>query len=213
MSVFAGERLGCIRGERVVFAGLSFHIAAGSALTVTGPNGAGKSSLLRLMAGLLPPAAGTLTWNGASVTDDPEAHRRRISWLGHADAVKPGLTAVENATFWATLAGRSRPVEAAADALGRLGLGALLDTPGRYLSQGQRRRVALSRLLVARCPLWILDEPTVGLDAAAVALVEGLLARHLGAGGLAVLATHVAIALPDSRPLVLGAAPAGGDPC
>ena len=203
--VFAGQGLDCIRGERLVFSGLSFRVEAGSAMVLVGPNGAGKSSLLRLMAGLLPPAAGMLSWNGAAIPDDPEAHRRRIAWLGHGDAVKPGLTTLENAIFWATLAGHERPGDGALDALARLGLEALRDTPGRFLSQGQRRRLALTRLLVTASPLWLLDEPTVALDAASVALVEGLLAGHLRAGGLVVLATHVPVALSGSRQLDLGA--------
>ncbi len=207
--MFVGQGLGCIRGERLVFSDLSFHLSAGSALLLVGANGTGKSSLLRLMAGLLPPAAGTLSWNGIAIADDPDAHRRRLCWLGHLDAVKPGLTSLENATFWATIAGNRQPREAAGGALDRLGLGPLADTPGRFLSQGQRRRVALSRLLVADAPLWLLDEPTVGLDAAAVATVEALLAGHLGAGGSVVLATHVPIALPGGRHLALGGASAG----
>ncbi|WP_374444208.1 heme ABC exporter ATP-binding protein CcmA [Stella sp.] len=206
MSVFAGSDLGCVRGERPVFRHLSFSVESGSALTLTGANGAGKSSLLRLMAGLLPAAAGRLTWDGGDVAADPEAHRGRIAWIGAGDAVKPNLTVLENARFWAEVAGGRRGAAAAAlDRFGldRFGLAGLADTPARFLSQGQRRRLALSRLLAVRRPVWLLDEPTVGLDAGAVAGFEAVLAEHCRDGGLAVLATHVPIATPGARVLVL----------
>jgi|JI10StandDraft_1071094.scaffolds.fasta_scaffold179840_4 heme exporter protein A len=204
MSVFAGSDLGCIRGERVVFRNLSFSVESGAALTLAGPNGAGKSSLLRLMAGLVPAAAGRLSWDGADIALDPDAHRARIAWVGHGDALKPGLTALENARFWADLAGGDPALPAIA--LARFGLAALADTPARFLSQGQRRRLALSRLLAGRSALWLLDEPTVGLDAASVAAFEAILAAHCRGGGLAVLATHVPIATPGGRVLALGRA-------
>ncbi|BBK40245.1 cytochrome c biogenesis ATP-binding export protein CcmA [Allostella vacuolata] len=200
-SRFTGAGLGCVRGERIVFQGLSFEVAGGTALTLIGPNGAGKSSLLRLMAGLLAPAAGKLLWNGAPVADDPDAHRARLRWLGHGDGIKPGLSALENAAFWAALAGA--PGEAALGALQRMGLGPLAETPARFLSQGQRRRLALTRLLLGGAALWLLDEPTVGLDAGSVAVVEALLADHCRAGGMVVLATHVPIAVPAGQVLEL----------
>ncbi|BBK33927.1 heme exporter protein A [Stella humosa] len=205
MSVFAGIGLSCVRGERLVFRDLDFRVEAGTALTLLGPNGAGKSSLLRLMAGLVAPVAGQMRWDDAAVADDPEAHRARLRWLGHGDGIKAGLTAAENAAFWGALAGPGGLDVAAA--LDRLGLDGVADTPARYLSQGQRRRLALTRLLLGRAPLWLLDEPTVGLDAASVAIVEAMLDRHCRDGGLAVLATHVPIATPGARTLRLG--PAG----
>lgn len=205
MSVFAGSGLACVRGERPVFRQLSFAVESGTGLTLAGPNGAGKSSLLRLMAGLLQPAAGGLTWDGESVADDPEAHRARIAWIGHGDGVKPGLTALENARFWAEIAGAT--ASSAAAALDCFGLAHLADTPARFLSQGQRRRLALARLVVAPRSLWLLDEPTVGLDAASVAGFEAVLADHCRAGGMAVLATHIRVAVPGGQVLTLGRAP------
>ncbi|MCC7272450.1 MAG: ATP-binding cassette domain-containing protein, partial [Alphaproteobacteria bacterium] len=130
--------------------------------------------------------------------------RARLRWLGHADALKPPLTARENVAFWASLAGAPDPAAAALAALERLALGPLADTPARWLSQGQRRRVALARLAAVPAPLWLLDEPTVGLDADAVAAVEALLALHRAAGGIAVVATHVPIALPGAATLMMG---------
>ncbi|MGE0714678.1 MAG: cytochrome c biogenesis heme-transporting ATPase CcmA [Alphaproteobacteria bacterium] len=209
MSAFAGEGLGCIRGERVVFADLSFRVDAGDALVLTGANGSGKSSLLRLMAGLAPPAAGRLTWDGVPVAEDPESHRARLRWIGHADAVKPALTARENALFWARLAGAADPAATVSAALDRLALAAIADSPARWLSQGQRRRLALARLLAAGpASLWLLDEPTVGLDGPTVASLEELLAGHRAAGGIVVASTHVPIALPGAAQLALVSPPA-----
>ena len=155
--------LAAFRGERLVFRDLDFTVAAGGALLLTGPNGSGKSTLLRLLAGLLRPAAGTLTWDGADALADLSAHARRVAYLGHQDAVKPALTAVENLRFAARLSGG-----AAGTALAAVGLQDLADLPTRMLSAGQRRRLALARLALSQSPLWLLDEPTIGLDTASV---------------------------------------------
>jgi len=200
---FSGDGLGCVRGERRVFRDLSFAVAPGGALILAGANGAGKSSLLRLMAGLLPPVAGRLSWDGIRVADDPEAHRARLRFLGHLDALKPALTALENVAFWARLYGLAEPVAAAAAALDRMGLAGQADLPARYLSQGQRRRAALARVLLGRAPLWLLDEPTQGLDEASQRRLEAVLGAHRAAGGIAVVSTHVPLALPGAATLRL----------
>ncbi|HVO13703.1 MAG TPA: heme ABC exporter ATP-binding protein CcmA [Alphaproteobacteria bacterium] len=195
---FTGHDLSCIRAERLVFQGVGFDIASGGALKLTGPNGSGKSSLLRLMAGLLRPASGTLAWNGGDPADEPGEFRAALRYLGHQDAVKPALTVAENLDFWASLAGARGDGTAA---LSAFGLAALAPLPARFLSAGQRRRLALARLVAAPGRLWLLDEPTVGLDRASVAALEAAVARHRDAGGLVVVATHTEIALPGAAEL------------
>lgn len=191
--------LACLRGEqRVVFAGLSFTLDAGGALLLTGANGAGKSSLLRLLAGLLAPAEGVLLWQGEDALADRAAHARRLRYVGHGDALKPALTARENLGFFARLWGGE--VDAA---LAALGLGALADLPARVLSAGQKRRLGLARLALAPADLWLLDEPTTGLDAASVERLGTLLAAHRAAGGIVIAATHLPLPLPDARELRL----------
>lgn len=200
---FAGEALTCIRGERLVFDKLSFRAQSGEALLLTGPNGSGKSSLLRLMAGLLAPAAGRLLWNKEAVADDPEAHRARLHYVGHLDALKPALTVAENLAFYAALRG-TRADEATLDqAMTAFRIDRLADTPARFLSQGQRRRTALARILAAPAPLWLLDEPTLALDDASLAALGAVLTEHLAAGGHIVAATHAPIAVTASRRLEL----------
>ncbi len=207
---FAGEKLLCVRGERVVFAQLGFSIASGEALLLLGPNGSGKSSLLRLMAGLLKAAGGHLSWNGVPVSEDREAHSGRIHYVGHHDAIKPVLSVLENLRFWARLHDSKAGDATARAALDRLGLARLAEVPGKLLSAGQKRRLNLARLLAAPAPLWLLDEPTVALDRASVAVLEGIIAEHRAAGGMVVLSTHADVDLPLARPLHLDdyAAPA-----
>ncbi|MCH7795112.1 MAG: heme ABC exporter ATP-binding protein CcmA, partial [Proteobacteria bacterium] len=187
MSLFEGRDLLCVRGERRVFEGLSFTLAAGGLLVLTGPNGSGKSSLLRIMAGLLRPAAGALLWDGAPVRDDPDAQAARLQYLGHLDAVKPVLSVAENLMFWAALHGGG--AAEVTRALDGFDLGALAEVPGGMLSAGQKRRVALARLLAAPAEVWLLDEPTVGLDAASLARLTGAIAAHRARGGRLVVAT------------------------
>jgi heme exporter protein A len=200
---FTGAGLACVRGERLVFENLSFRARPGEALLLTGPNGSGKSSLLRLMAGLLPPESGRLAWGGSAVGDDPDAHRARIHYVGHLDAVKPALTVAENLGFYAALRGHRADPDRLARALQRFDLERLADTPARFLSQGQRRRAALARLLAAPAPLWLLDEPTLALDDASLARLAGVLSDHLAGGGLVVAATHAPIALAAAQRLAL----------
>jgi heme exporter protein A len=196
--VLAAEEVAVFRGERLVFRDLSLAVSAGGALVLAGPNGSGKSTLLRLLAGLIRPAAGRLLWDGADALTDLAGHGRRVVYLGHQDAVKPGLTAAENLRFAASVSGRSAVV-----ALTAVGLEALADLPARMLSAGQKRRLAISRLLLSAAPLWVLDEPTLGLDTASIERFGDLLARHRAAGGMVVAATHVPLPLPDAAGLRL----------
>ena len=193
--------MACIRGERPVFSGVSFRLERGGALALVGPNGAGKSSLLRILAGFLKPAGGTLEWDGAPIDDDWAAHRGRLHYVGHLDAVKPALTVAENLHGWARFRGAAR---AAPEALAALGIADLADVPGRYLSAGQKRRLALARVLATPAPLWLLDEPTVTLDADAAARVDAMIATHRAGGGMAIVATHGEIALDGAQRLDLG---------
>lgn len=203
MPVFAGSELSCLRGDRLVFTELDFSLSSGDALVLLGPNGSGKSSLLRVMAGLLKPIRGGLSWDGVPVPDEPDAHRAHIRYVGHLDAVKPVLTAAENLAFWAALGGAADPAANAHRALERLGVPHIAGVPGRYLSAGQKRRLNLARLLAAPATLWLLDEPTVALDRAAIALFEALIAAHRAAGGMVVLSTHTDIATPGGAELHL----------
>jgi heme exporter protein A len=202
---FEGSELACVRAGRIVFARLEFRVEAGGLLILRGPNGAGKSSLLRLMALLLPQAHGTLAWNGEDVAEDPDAHRARVAYAGHDDALKPGLTVAEDLEFHAALRGCCGRVEAA---LAAFGLDALAKTPARFLSAGQRKRVALARLIAAPASLWLLDEPSNGLDSGAVALLEAAIAAHREAGGIVVAATHLDFAGANATTLTLDGAKA-----
>jgi len=189
VSVFTGRDLTCLRGERLVFTGLSFRVAAGETLLLRGPNGSGKSSLLRCMAGLLAPIAGVQSWNDRPLAQDVDGHRARLRYLGHQDAVKPALTVQENLAFWQQLHGH-RDAAGIGRALADLALDHLADLPARLLSAGQRRRVALARLLAAPAVLWLLDEPTTALDDDSVERFVRMVGRHRDGGGMVVLSSH-----------------------
>ena len=191
------QALAAFRGERLVFRDLSFRVERGGALVLAGPNGSGKSTLLRLLAGLVRPAAGSLCWDGEDALADFPEHARRLAYIGHLDAVKPGLTVAENLAFAAHGA-------AVGPALEALGLAPLAGLPARMLSAGQKRRLALCRLALSTGPLWLLDEPTLGLDTASVTRFGALLARHRSGGGIVVAATHLPLPLPDAGELRLG---------
>ena len=194
--------LACVRAGRLVFSGVSFRAPAGALCAVTGPNGSGKSSLLRVLAGLLRPAAGTVAYDGRG-EDEPFVH-----YLGHADALKPALTLSEVLRFWMALfdaqgsEGSCDPSSAAE----RAGLAHALDLPTGVLSEGQRRRAGLARLLLAPRPLWLLDEPAAALDRDGEALLGRLMAEHLENGGMIVAATHQPLPLAPDQALELGAA-------
>ncbi|MGE5156768.1 MAG: heme ABC exporter ATP-binding protein CcmA [Gemmatimonas sp.] len=182
--------LTCVRSGREVFSGLSFEAAAGELLAVTGRNGSGKTSLLRLIAGLLPPGGGTLAFEGgdAELTLAEQAH-----YLGHRDALKPALSVLENLSFWRDFLGGE--AGSAPESLAAVGLAHAAHLPAGYLSAGQRRRLSLARLLTVRRPLWLLDEPTNALDAGGQDMVAGLMRAHLAGGGLIVAATHAPLGL------------------
>jgi len=201
-----GENLCCERGGRQVFRAISFRVAGGEALLVTGRNGAGKSSLLRMIAGLVRIADGTLALSGG----EPEAAiGEQAHYLGHLDALKPALTVAENLQFWAEFLGaRGNGVAAALDAVD---LAPLADLPAVYLSAGQRRRLSIARLLAVKRPLWLLDEPTSALDAGSQTRLAELMRGHLGSGGLIVAATHGGIGLERARELPLSPSPLVGE--
>jgi heme exporter protein A len=183
------EDLACRRGGRLLFEGVSARVEPGGALLLVGPNGAGKSSLLRLLAGLLPAAGGQVRFGG------------RRAFLGHDVALKPRQTLGTELAHWAALDGGSARLPAA---LGAMNLSALVDVPCRMLSSGQKRRAGLARVLAAGADLWLLDEPTAGLDAASAALLAGAMAAHRAAGGLVVAAVHGDIGLTAAQTVRLG---------
>ena len=200
ISALTAEKLTLMRGDRTLFRGLNFRVAAGQALAVEGANGAGKTSLLRLIAGFLTPAAGSLVLTTASGTiTDGEERGHYAAWLGHQDGLKSQLTVAEQILFFARL---YRSVSDPGAVLEQVGLQRQSALPCRYLSAGQRRRLALARLLVSGRSLWLLDEPFAALDVAGQALVGQLMALHCGAGGIVIAATHDPLGL-GNQSLVL----------
>jgi heme exporter protein A len=193
------EGLGFRRDERWIFRGLSFSLDPGEALLVRGRNGAGKSTLLRLLAGLARPAEGEIRWAGARVSGEYEAHAARLAYLGHLDGVKGALSVEDNLR----LPGLAREAAARRAALATFGLSPLAAFPARFLSAGQKRRLALARLLLKGAALWLLDEPGNGLDAASLAILGEVCAAHLARGGLLVATTHQPLPLPSARELSL----------
>ncbi len=188
--------LECVRGERSLFSGLDFRLEAGELLYLQGRNGAGKTSLLRMLIGLLPPETGEIRWQGKSIRSLGDEFRADLCYLGHLNAIKEELTPLENLLSAARLAGDVLTEDDALDALEQVGLAGREDLACRYLSQGQKRRVALARLVINRHPLWILDEPFVALDVAAVDWLAGVISAHLQRGGMAVMTTHQAVNIP-----------------
>jgi heme exporter protein A len=179
------ENLAAARGLRVLFEGLNLHVSEGESLELRGANGSGKSTLLRILAGLTRPHEGRVRYSGAGPDGNGEASRH---YLGHLDAVKPTETAVEQARFWARYFGRTQDVADAA--IKRVGLANRKAVPGRGLSAGQKRRLALTRLLIEPRPVWLLDEPTAALDTEGRELVMRLVAEHRATGGMVIAAVH-----------------------
>ncbi|MDO8895330.1 cytochrome c biogenesis heme-transporting ATPase CcmA [Nitrosomonas sp.] len=190
-----GISLACVRGDRELFKDISFSLEAGGLMQVRGPNGSGKTSLLRMLCGLSNPAAGEILWNGASIRSLNGDYFAAMTYIGHLSGTKDDLTVIENLRISSALAGYEINDTQASEALGYMGLGGREVLPVKILSQGQRRRVALARLLVCKTSLWILDEPLVALDVLAVKLIRELLEQHLKQGGMVVMTTHQEIDL------------------
>jgi len=196
----SGLDVRCVRGGREVFSGLDFEASSGEALAVTGPNGSGKTSLLRLIAGLLTVADGSIRLEGgeSELTLPEQAH-----YLGHRDALKSALSVMENLSFWRDFLGGE--VFDAGASLAAVGLDHAADLPAAYLSAGQRRRLSIARLLVVRRPVWLLDEPTNALDTAGQSMFAALMGDHLSRGGLIIAATHAPLGIA-ARELRIGGA-------
>lgn len=198
-ALLAVSGLAVLRGERLLFRDIEFALNAGDCLLIEGANGSGKTSLLRVVAGLMPPDSGEIRWRGSETRLEPQVFRAALAWHGHKSGLKQDLTLIENLRCEAAL----RPTRSLApdDLLGPLALSALTELPLRVLSAGQQRRVALARLLMTDVPLWLLDEPFTNLDRAGQALVNDLVRRHLAQGGVCVMAAHrgVSADLPTAR--------------
>jgi heme exporter protein A len=194
--MLVATNLECQKGNRRLFSGLGFSVERGQVLRVEGKNGSGKSSLIRMLCGLFKPDIGEIMWNGQRVTELGESYCAQLAYIGHNNGIKDELTAIENLCLSAQLSGTTVDYERVWLTLSEMGLNGRETLPTKLLSQGQKRRVALARLLVISKPLWLLDEPVASLDDHSVELMEGLIASHLSKGGLAVLTTHQPISTP-----------------
>jgi heme exporter protein A len=195
--------LSCVRGERRLFSGIDLAVAPGEWLHLQGENGAGKTSLLRILVGLTPAAEGDIRWKGESIGALGEDFRREMVYLGHHAAVKEDLTALENLQISAALDGADLAERDALAALFRMGLKGREELPVRVLSQGQKRRVLLARLLARKAALWVLDEPFTALDVKAVKMLSDLIGEHVAGGGMAVLTSHQSMPIAGGKSLVL----------
>lgn len=191
--------LQCIRGDRCLFSGIGFTVGEGELLHLYGHNGSGKTTLLRTLCGLISPSDGEVRWKNQLIRKQRDEYAAELLYLGHKNGLKDDLTGVENLLVACRLAGLTVNEDQAWDVLEQMGLRGHEDLPARVLSQGQQKRVALARLLLSKAPLWILDEPFVGLDVAAVALLEKVLAAHVAKGGMVILTTHQEVALTSGK--------------
>ena len=191
--------LECTRGDRRLFSGLNFTLKPGTLLHLQGTNGSGKTTLQRAICGLLLPQEGEIRWNGESIRSLKEEYCKEVVYLGHLNGIKNDLTGLENLRISATLDGDSIDDGKLWDALKRMGLMGFEDLPTKVLSQGQKKRVALARLLLSSARLWVLDEPFVGLDVHAVELLQSLIAEYVAGGGLVILTTHQEVALTSGQ--------------
>lgn len=193
------DDLACERSDRLLFSGLNLEVREGEALQVHGPNGSGKTSLLRILCGLALPSAGAVRWRGLDIFAQPMDYRAEILYIGHHNGVKLELSPLENLRVAQALTSRPGPISPL-HALERFDLAGFEDTPARALSAGQRRRVALARLLISRARIWVLDEPFTALDRSGVSIMESIIHGQLQEGGLVIFTTH--------QPLRLAAGPA-----
>lgn len=198
--------LSCVRGDRVLFRDLTFAVGSGDLVHLKGHNGSGKTTLLRALAGLLLPESGEILWQGKNIRKLREEYSRHLLYIGHLNGIKGDLTAVENLRIAATLDGFTLDEKKAWAVLGDIGLRGHEDLPSKHLSQGQKRRVALARLLANQSRVWILDEPFTALDVAAVQLLQDVIGRHVAQGGIAIVTTHQEVAMigEQTRTIVLG---------
>jgi heme exporter protein A len=194
-SILEVDKVGCVRGDRRLFSDMSFKLNPGSCVQLTGPNGSGKTSLLRIICGLMEPEEGEIRWQGANIRILGEEYFTAFTYVGHRNGVKEELTSIENLRISSGLSGSEVSPAEARDALGRIGLGGRENLAAHLLSEGQRRRLALARLVICKTALWVLDEVLTSLDKAAVGLISSLIEEHLNNGGMAIVATHQEMAI------------------
>lgn len=195
--------ISCVRGERELFSGLHLQVFAGQCLHIRGENGVGKTSLLRLLTGLASPDSGEVLWNGHPIKKEASEYHSKLLFLGHRDALKEDLCAIENLRMYTAIDGIALSEQDAFSALWRFGLKGREDLPVNYLSAGQKKRVLMARMVTRRAQVWILDEPFNALDSHAAQELQGLIAEHLDGNGLVLLTSHQPLAIPGLRVLDL----------
>lgn len=203
ISVLKAVELESIRGDRRLFSGLNLTVNEGDLLFVQGRNGSGKTTLLRMLCGLGVPAAGSIYWQGKKIRSLGEEFLNKLTFIGHLNGVKDQMTPIESLLATCKLSGQAITHAKALEALAQMGLEGFEDLPSKYLSQGQKRRTALARLLVSQATLWVLDEPLVSLDVAAVGVVQQAMSEHLATGGSIVLTTHQPFAVTAGKSATL----------